>query len=443
MKSPRSSFSPIHRVCMMAGLAMAPLVPSYGAFVPSEPSNSPTGTAVGAKPGRVAWAFNPKAATWDGTTTSTTGWWSDSNTHPEVVAKMLADVIHSVGGADDSRTAWENMFRDLNQRRGKGAVGYKAGQKIAIKLNLNQCREHGNNANASYIAPQLVQALLAELVKTVGASPKDITFYDACRRVPSTIFEPSTRDFPGVHFVDSVGGDGREKAVPDRSKPLYLGTSTEPLYFPTCVTEADYEINVAGLKGHTMAGMTVCAKNHLGTVFYPNGSAAARELHQYIAVTGGRAGAQAPGEYNGLVDLNGHQEIGGKTVLYLVDALYATKHNEYRLDPSAKWQSAPFNGNWTSSLLASQDELAVDSVALDFLRNEPTLDAIVKGAVDNYMHEAALAGTPQAKRTYDPERDGTTLKSLGVHEHWNNAEQKQYSRNLGKPTGIELVQIKA
>jgi len=31
--------------------------------------------------------------------------------------------------------------------------------------------------------------------------------------------------------------------------------------------------------------------------------------------------------------------------------------------------------------------------------------------------------------------------SLGIHEHWNNPEQKQYSRNLGKSYGIELVSI--
>jgi len=28
---------------------------------------------------------------------------------------------------------------------------------------------------------------------------------------------------------------------------------------------------------------------------------------------------------------------------------------------------------------------------------------------------------------------------LGVHEHWNNAVNKQYSRNLGAGDGIELV----
>ena len=62
------------------------------------------------------------------------------------------------------------------------------------------------------------------------------------------------------------------------------------LYLPTCVTQAEYMINVAGLKGHTMAGMTVCAKNHQGTILTADGSAGSRNLHASIAVKGGGRG---------------------------------------------------------------------------------------------------------------------------------------------------------
>ena len=31
--------------------------------------------------------------------------------------------------------------------------------------------------------------------------------------------------------------------------------------------------------------------------------------------------------------------------------------------------------------------------------------------------------------------------SLGVHEHWNNPEQRMYSRNLGTGKGIELYRV--
>jgi hypothetical protein len=414
------------------------------AFSPSEPVNSPMGTAFGVKPGRVAWAFDPKATTWDGLNNSP-GWWDDSNTHPDVVVRMLSGAIRSVGDAASDKEAWNKIFTDFNQRKGKGEVGYKKGEKVVVKLNLNQSRDHGNGANASYIAPQLVQGLLRQLVQQAGVAPADITFYDAVRYVPATIFDRGTKEFSGVHFVDSTGTDGREKAVPDSAKPLVLGQGDVTLYFPTCVTQADYMINVSGLKGHNIAGMTVTAKNHLGSLLTATGASGAGNMHASIGVrvdTGMRGNAPTPhamGTYNGLVDLNGHPQTGGKTILYLIDGLYATQHNEFRLAPVCKWQSAPFNGNWTASLFVSQNGVAVDSVALDFLRSEPTLAAIVTGPVDNYLHEMALANQAPSKTKYEPAKDGKVLGSLGVHEHWNNAADKKYSRNLGKDAGIELV----
>ena len=441
----------------------APATPTP--FRPSDPANSPIGVAFGVKPGRVAWAFDPKAATWDGVNNAP-GWWDDSNTHPQVIEGMLSNSLRSVGDAAGEKEAWNKIFTDFNQRKGKGAVGYKKGEKIVVKLNLNQMHDgHGNGANNSYIAPQLVQALLRQLVQQAGVAPGDITFYDAVRNVPSTIFDRGTKEFPGVHFVDMTDTDGREKAVPDKTKPLVLGQGDVTLYFPTCVTQADYMINVAGLKGHTLAGMTVTAKNHLGSLLTATGEAGARNMHASISVKsmgGGRGGAggrpggpppggdrgglpavQPMGSYNGLVDLNGHPQTGGKTMLYIIDGLYATQHNEFKLAPVCKWQSAPFNGNWTASLFASQDGVAIDSVALDFLRNEPTLAAIVTGAVDNYLHEMALANQAPSKTAYQPAKDGKLLGSLGVHEHWNNPADKQYSRNLGKAAGLELVHLRS
>jgi hypothetical protein len=446
------------------GAEGAPAAPTP--FSPSDPANSPMGVAFGVKPGRVAWAFDPKAATWDGVNNAP-GWWDDSNTHPQVVAAMLSDTIRSVGDAASDKEAWTKIFTDYNQRHGKGAVGYKKGEKIAVKLNLNQLHDdHSNGANSSYIAPQLVQGLLRQLVQQVGAAPADITFYDAVRHVPETIFDRATKEFPGVHFVDSTKTDGRELAVPDKTKPLVLGQGDVTLYFPTCLTQADYLINVAGLKGHTLAGMTVTAKNHLGSLLTATGDAGSRNMHASISVrsmgggggrggAGGRPGGPPPGagrgempsaqgmaSYNGLVDLNGHPQTGGKTILYIIDGLYATQHNEFKLAPVCKWQSAPFNGNWTSSLFASQDGVAIDSVALDFLRSEPTLATIVTGAVDNYLHEMALANQAPSKTAYQPAKDGKVLASLGVHEHWNNAADKKYTRNLGKGAGIELVSLR-
>jgi hypothetical protein len=141
------------------------------------------------------------------------------------------------------------------------------------------------------------------------------------------------------------------------------------------------------------------------------------------------------GTYNAMIDLMGHKDLGGKTVVYLVDALYASPHQSVLPE---RWQSAPFDGHWTASVFASQDPVALESVAVDFFGAEPTAVQMV-GAVDNYLHEAGLAGQAPSGTQYDPEGDGSALTSLGVHEHWNNAADKKYSRNLGTGLGIELI----
>jgi hypothetical protein len=149
------------------------------------------------------------------------------------------------------------------------------------------------------------------------------------------------------------------------------------------------------------------------------------------------------GHYRPMVDLIGSEHFDGKGLLWLVDGLYgAPWHNA----DTMKWQMPPFNNDWPSSLFASQDAVAIDSVAYDFLWTEfndvgtdygrPHMD----GAED-YLHEAAEANDPCSGVFYAPDGDGNGLTSLGVHEHWNNAVDKQYSRNLGPGSGIELVAL--
>ena len=61
--------------------------------------------------------------------------------------------------------------------------------------------------------------------------------------------------------------------------------------------------------------------------------------------------------------------------------------------------------------------------------------------VQDYLHEMALANNPPSGTFYDPEHDGIAMASQGVHEHWNNVTQKQYTRNLGTGNGIELLYV--
>ena len=140
--------------------------------------------------------------------------------------------------------------------------------------------------------------------------------------------------------------------------------------------------------------------------------------------------------YSVLVDIMGHQGLDGKALLYMVDGLYAAHDQDAA---PLKWTSAPFNDHWTSSIFVSNDQVALESVIVDFARNEPRMTDVISDNIDYYLHEAALADNPPSGMLYAPHGDGQRLPSLGVHERWNNAQEKKYSRNLGSGKGIELI----
>jgi hypothetical protein len=233
-----------------------------------------------------------------------------------------------------------------------------------------------------------------------------------------------------VTFVvaPDLARNGRVGATHDAAAPVY--TKGETAYLPRCVTEAKYLVNLALLRPHMGCGITLCAKNHLGSIRFLSVSRhqgwTTEPLHPY----GGRS--KPMDTYNALVELNGHRHLAGKTLLYFIDGLYPARHESAGV---MKWIS--FGDDWFSGLLVSQDPVAIDSVAFDFLRNEPRCTEVT-GYPENYLHEMALADDPPSGSFYDPHRDGLGLASLGVHDHWNNVVQRQYSRNLGTGEGIEL-----
>ncbi|HTU01203.1 MAG TPA: DUF362 domain-containing protein, partial [Candidatus Sulfotelmatobacter sp.] len=228
-----------------------------------------------------------------------------------------------------------------------------------------------------------------------------------------------------------IGGDGRIQATFVAGALPYSVDTHLATGLASCLVEATYAINVALLKGHGGQGVTLCAKNWYGvTSIDPDWH---HNFHDGFAAR--RDGRPS---YLTFVDFMGHRDMGGKTVLSLLDALYA--NDLVNGPPHSRWQLPPFHGAWTASVFLSQDGVAIDSVGIDFLRSEfPNLADVAH--CDGYLHEAARADTPPSGTVYDPERDGTRLASLGVHEHWNDAIHKQYSRNLGTGDGIELVYV--
>ena len=187
---------------------------------------------------------------------------------------------------------------------------------------------------------------------------------------------------------------------------------------------------MAIMKGHVGQGVSLCAKNYFGCTSIET------DWHKNAHCSGFSQSREGKRQYSVYPDFMGHKDLGGKTMLFLIDGIYSNK--SLNGIPNTKWTLAPFRNEWPNSLFASQDGVAIESVVLDFaLAAWPDAPEMLYS--DHAMEEMALANNPPSGTIYDPERDGTRLTSLGTAEHWNNPTDKKYSRNLNTGIGIELV----
>lgn len=393
-------------------------------------SNSPVGVEHGIFPGRVVWIFDPEVAKWDG---SNKYWWDDKSTSQTEADKMLISVLTSLTGKKTEAKAWDALFKNFNEEKKNIKKGYSQDQKIAVKVNQNNTLRHADTTGLN-ASPQLVYAMIRSLTKEAGIPQKNITIFDASRFISDNIFNKCHKDFPDVLFVDNEGGNGRIKSTyVDMAIPYSVDNGKLATGLATCAVEADYLINMALLKGHVGQGVTLCGKNFYGATSIDRNWR--KNAHNNF-----NQDKQGKDKYMTFTDFLGHKDLGGKTILFMIDGFYGARSQDGPPLLKDKWRMAPFKDRWCSSLFASQDGVALDAVGIDFLRSEwPDLADIAY--TEKYLVEAAQAANPPSQTAYDPERDGTRLSSLGVLEHWNNANEKKYSRNLGKNYGIELVYI--
>lgn len=403
------------------------------------PSHEPLGNGIGVHPGRVVWMHDPQAVAWDGNGY----WWQPENFAEDTVLAMVRSGIRKLTEEPNPAAAWQTLFFWHNKYRGKDG-GYRPGQKIAIKANMNGAGAYFDDqkgeTHESYANPVLLEALLFSLISDGNIAPSDITLYDAGRIFPEYLREMCSKDIlRGVHFRHRNPG-GSLDAVADKAASVKWAQaiSGSESYLPVCVTEADYLVNLANLKGHSY-GFTLCGKNHFGSIVNEDRLRTPQHagLHPHVS-------SCKMGDYAVLTDLMANRQLGGKTILYILDALITAPGESTGINlKNSLWRQQPFNGHFASSLFFSQDPVAIDSVGADFLVNEPVMlennpTLRRNHGIENYLHEAALISSPPSGTVYS-DGYGKTVGNLGVHEHWNNAKEKKYSRNLGKSEGIELV----
>ena len=362
----------------------------------------PVGIGQGIKPGRVVWTWNP-----DATQRHLDGfWWQEENNNPQVISSMISDGLQHLTDTTSDEKAWHALFIYFNEQHGKGSIGYQPGEKIAIKINLNNCynpfdfiNDYQTKDNQRDAHPILVKTLLQQLTTKAGVAAEDIIVYDVSRPMPDWFYDPVADAYPTVTYVDKKGeANGRTKAQASNVTIHFADGLIRTL--PQCVAGAEYLINMPILKQHPINhGVTLSGKNMFGTFLEP-----VLHLHPYHE-SGQIMGNAAP-----QTDLFAHQDIGKKTLLFLGDGLYATLRDHRTI---TWFHMYPFNDDWTNSLFFSQDPVALDSVMYDFLHTEGPIP--LKGS-QNYLHQSA----EPMQNTYDPEGDGMYItESLGVHEHWD------------------------
>ena len=447
-------------------------VPGVGYNWKPGASNQPVGIARGVIPGRVVMVRNPAAAKWAGNWKKNEDqWWLDKNTDVEIVNNMLSVTLQKITGTKKDKDAWEKIFKYHNENaRGLKNKGYSAGEQIAIKVNLNNSSDKKSD-NQTDVSPQMVLALIRQLVNTAGVPQDRILVFDVRRFFYPAMLTTIWKEFKDVRFIQDKAatnaqpinpayGDhhGIEGSVWVEGISYSAGNYKDAKLIPKQVMECTYLINLALLKAHSypynymedgdegQTGVTLNGKNYFGAI------KGTPELHPVInPKIEGKKNAYSP-----IVDLSASPNLGGKAMLFLMDGLYCGR--KWRTYPS-HFPNPPFNNRtipyenpeWPSAVLASLDEVAIQSVGLDILyaqsknNTEPTYHNVprilIRDNADDYMFE--LATPEQAPSGIKYMQGGQPVKSLGVHEHWDNDLTMRYSRNLDPKhgTGIEFIYV--
>ncbi|MBK8884356.1 MAG: DUF362 domain-containing protein [Bacteroidales bacterium] len=441
----------------------------------------PFGKGNGIKPGLVIWSWNPAATNENCKNIIDNGDWyfNPINADQKVISEMVSASVKKLGGKSDLKKSWNELFKYHNTNKNLNNKGYSQGEKIFIKINQGTAswvmskeeRDNGytisssiksgqerrlRSLGATETSPYIVLELLRELVNEAGVRQQDISVGDPISHIFGHNYSIWHTEFPDVVYIDRFSDMfGRTLIKKTENDLVWYSDRKQSDKLYDIIEEAAYMINVASLKPHGSAGISITAKNHFGS----QARQSASHLHYALIAPSWESYPREVGKpsnggykkYRVLVDLMGSRYLGRNTMLCIVDGLFGGGADETR--GPVKYFMPPFSNDWSSSIFLSQDQVALESVCFDFLRSEwnginkhgAANNVFEQGpnmyGVDDYLHQAADSKNWPDGIIYDPDKSGTPIPSLGVHEHWNNPVDRQYSGNLGKKIGITLVSI--
>ncbi len=392
----------------------------FGEFNARQPKlfvgpNEPIGEGRGIHPGRVAWIHSPGVAHWDGHT----GLWVEDRWNDQTLANaMIPEAVMKLTGEPSAKKAWQALFHHFNKTHGRGNHGYRKGETIAIKLNMNNAITHHDTIELNS-SPFVTLSLVRSLVRDGGVREQDIILCEPSRAITDSIYNKVHRAFPGVRFIDNIGGEGREKCEYYPEQIVYsVDNGKMARGLAKCIVDADYLINTALLKTHSGPGVTLTTKNWYGATDI---SLMWRQnAHNNIS----QDKRHGKPQYKTFVDWMAHKDMGQKCMLFLIDGTYGSR--DVNGAPNPKWMKEPFNGDWANSIIVSQDEVAGDAVGMDIIIGEwPEFQSL--NYCDEYLREAA--SIPHAPSGTVYQQEGKPLDNpLGLFEHWNNPQERKYTK---------------
>ena len=241
----------------------------------------------------------------------------NSNISPVTVQAMVDEGIKNLTGHSDVGQAWKSIMPNLS------ATGV-----IAIKVN---CR-----SSALPTHPEVTNAVVEGLLKMnfdgVSFPENNIHIYDNFK----AYFEESG------YTLNSSSSGVRCYSATSYSSQSYSVNGVSQKLCTLIQNTADYLINIGVLKNHSsMAGATLCMKNHFGTCQSP------RAMHinygdPYIPA------------------LNALAPIKNKQCLSILDAIYGAA------------EGGPYGGPTfvANKILMSQDIVAIDYLGREMLKEQ-------------------------------------------------------------------------
>ena len=326
---------------------------------------------------RVVHTHSSLATSWD----YATGWYGDY-VDQAVVDRMVDRGVMDLTGTLTRADAWRAII-----------PGYIAGQKVAIKINLNNasCDDSHQIIDA---LPQPVNSVIQGL-KSIGIPENNIWVYDVTNgwhsgQMPSRLVNKIVALYPAVKFHSNESGCSTALGFSGTEHVhFFVPANREITDRPICnaLVQASYLINMPIMKKHGMAGVTLGFKNHFGSID------GCDQVHWSVELGDGAYLST----YNGLVDIYNNAHFKNKTVLTIGDGLYGARINNYDEVPNP-WPT--FGDHSPNSLFFSRDPVAIDCVMYDFLDAEGG----VPGGSDDYLKLAQASG-------------------FGTFEHWDGTGQ--------------------